>query len=269
MEENKAQETQVEESAVGGIAASEASEGAAENTASHDTENTNTASFDDGEGGESGAAEGKPKQNTELNREYARRRRESETARKIEETRVNAVIETLGGVNPYTNEKMTDAADVEEYLLMNRIKKEGGDPLTDYARYRKAADKDGAKSAKDRADKDAWYAKDRDAFTKAHPNVNLSEILADEGFQSYADGKVGRVPLATIYEGYQKIVGRVDGKAKDLAAQAIANKQASPGSTAATGAAESDFFTQEQVRKMSRKEIHENYEKIRKSMAKW
>lgn len=268
MEENKAQETQVEESAVGGIAASEASEGAAENTASHDTENTNTASFDDGEGGES--AEAKPKKQSDaLNREYARKRRESENARKIEEARVNAVIETLGGVNPYTNDKMTDATDVEEYLLMKRIEKEGGDPLTDYARYRKAADKDGAKSARDRADKDEWYANDRDAFTKAHPNVNLSEILADEGFQAYADGKVGRVPLATIYEGYQKIVGRVDGKAKDLAAQAIANKQASPGSTAATGAAESDFFTQEQVRKMSKKEIHENYDKIRKSMSKW
>lgn len=270
MEENKAKETQVEESAVGGIAASEASEGAAETASHNDPDTTNTASFEDGDGGESAPAEAaKPKQSDALNREYARKRRESEHARKVEEARVNAVIETLGGKNPYTNEPMTDATDVEEFLLMRRIETEGGDPLTDYAKYRKAADKDGAKSAKERADKDAWYSSDREAFIKAHPTVNLQELLADEGFRGYADGKVGRVPLATIYEGYQAIVGRVDGKAKDLAAQAIANKQASPGSTAATGAAESDFFTQEQVRKMSAKEIHDNYEKIRKSMAKW
>lgn len=271
MEENKAQETQVEASVVGGTAAIETSEGAAESASHNDPDTTNTESFEDGEGGESQAAEAekKPKQSTELNREYARRRRESETARKVEEARVNAVIDTLGGVNPYTNDKMTDAEDVKEYLLMKRIEKEGGDPLADYARYRKKEDREGAQSAKERADKDAWYANDRDSFEASHPSVNLGDLLSDPNFQIFAEGKVGKQPLSAIYEGYQKLIGNVDGKAKDLAAQAIANRQASPGSTAATGAAESDFFTADQVRKMSQKEIRENYEKIRKSMSKW
>ena len=262
MEENKAQTTQTE-SAGGANAGTEASASVAANTAT-ENDSVNTSSFEDG-----APAEGKPKQSDDLNREYARKRREAESAKKIEETRVKTVIETLGGTNPYTNEAMTDAADVEEYLLMKRIEKEGGDPVSDYAKYRKKADKEGARIAEEKATKEEWYSNDRASFEKNHPDVDLNKLIQDPDFQDYADGKVGRVPLAKIYEGYLKLTKSVDVKAKDLAAQAIANRQASPGSAAANGATESDFYTQEQVQKMSRKEIHDNYEKIRKSMAKW
>ena len=262
MEENKAQTTQTE--SVGSAnAGTEASASVAANTAT-ENDSTNTASFEDG-----APAEGKPKQSDDLNREYARRRREAENAKKIEDTRVKTVIETLGGVNPYTNDAMTDAADVEEYLLMKRIEKDGGDPVSDYAKYRKKADKEGAQKAEEKATKDAWYANDRASFVNEHPDVNLNDLLKDVNFQAYADGKVGRVPLSDIYKGYTALTKAVDGKAKDLAAQAIANRQASPGSAASSGTADSDFYTAEQVRKMSPKEIHENFKKIRASMAKW
>jgi hypothetical protein len=263
MEENKAQTTQTEESAGGAIAGTEASASVADNTAT-ENDSTNTSSFEDG-----APAEGKPKQSDELNREYARKRREAENAKKIEEARVQTVIETLGGVNPFTNEPMTDAADVEEYRLMKRIEKEGGDPVSDYAKYRKQADKEGAQKAEEKATKEAWYASDRASFVKNHPDVNLDELIKVPNFQSYADGKVGRVPLSEIYEGYAKLTKSVDGKAKDLAAQALANRQASPGSAASSGTTDSDFYTAEQVRKMSKAEIHENFKKIRASMAKW
>ncbi len=262
MEENKAQTTQ--ESAVGANAGTETSEASAAVESAADNDAVNAESFDDG-----APAEGKPKQSNDLNREYARKRREAENAKRIEEARVQTVIETLGGINPFTNEPMTDAADVEEYRLMKRIEKEGGDPVTDYARYRKQVDKEGAKKAEDKATKDAWFANDRASFVKEHPEVDLDELIKDPDFQDYADGKVGRVPLSEIYKRYAKLTKSVDGKAKDLAAQALANRQASPGSAASSGTTDSDFYTAEQVRKMSPKEIHENYEKIRKSMSKW
>lgn len=268
MEENKAQTTQAEVSEVSPIAGTEASEGAV--TPSHDTETTNEATFTDTAEGEVETAPAeKITQSSEVNREYARRRRESEQNRKLEETRVKAVIETLGGVNPFTNEAMTDAADVKEYFLMKRIEKEGGDPIADYAKYRKREDKEGARSAKETEDKKAWFDSDRASFVKSHPDVKLSELLNDKGFQRYADGKVGRIPLSEIYNGYRSIVGTAEGKARDIAAQAIANKNASPGTVSANASTESDFFTQEQVRKMSKADIHKNYEKIRASMAKW
>ena len=264
MEDNKAQTTQTE-SAGGANAGTEASASVAGNTAT-ENDSVNSASFEDGAPAEGG----KPaKQSDDLNREYARKRREAEHAKKIEETRVKTVIETLGGVNPYTNDAMTDAADVEEYLLMKRIEKEGGDPVSDYAKYRKQADKEGAQKAAEKATEDEWFANDRASFIKNHPEVNFEELIKDPDFADYADGKVGRVPLAKIYEGYKKLTKSVDGKAKDLAAQAIANRQASPGSAASSGTADSDFYTAEQVRKMSPKEIHDNFKKIRASMAKW
>lgn len=266
MEENKAQTTQAAEAEVSPIAGAEASEGAAVASPSQ-TPETNTAEFADT--AEQSAPPAAKEQAADLNREYARRRRESEQKRKIEETRVQAVIDTLGGVNPYTHEKVTDAADVEEYLLMKRIETNGGDPLTDYAKYRKIADKEGARTAKETADKDAWFESDRAAFLQKHPDVKLSELLSDKGFQHYAEGKVGVRPLSEIYAGYREIVGEVEGKARDIAAQAIANKQASPGTVGASASAESDFFTRDQVRKMSKQDIHQNYEKIRASMAKW
>ena len=264
MEENKAQTTQTEESAGGAIAGTEASETSAAADTATDNDAVNAESFEDG-----APAEGKPKQSNDLNREYARKRREAENAKKIEETRVQTVIETLGGVNPFTNEPMTDATDVKEYLLMKRIEKEGGDPVTDYAKYRKKADKEGAQKAEEKATDEAWFANDRASFIKNHPEVNLDELIKDPNFQLYADGKVRRVPLSEIYEGYAKLTKSVDGKAKDLAAQALANRQASPGSAASSGTTDSDFYTAEQVRKMSPKEIHENFKKIRASMAKW
>ena len=269
MEENKAQTTPTAEAAeVGSIAGAEASTGT-EESVSQNTDNTSDATFTDTDGESDGSSNTGKKQSAEVNREYARRRRESEHKRKLEETRVNTVIETLGGVNPFTSEAMTDAADVEEYLLMKRIEKDGGDPIADYAKYRKREDKEGAKTAKEEADKAEWYASDRAAFTKAHPDVKLSELLSDKGFQRYADGKVGKMPLTEIYAGYREIVGSVEGKARDIAAQAIANKNASPGTVGASASTESDFFTAEQVRKMSKADIHKNYEKIRASMAKW
>ena len=54
-----------------------------------------------------------------------------------------------------------------------------------------------------------------------------------------------------------------------IAAQKLANKNASPGSLHNINPAESDFFTADQVRAMSPEEVHKNYDKIRKSMEKW
>ena len=62
--------------------------------------------------------------------------------KKAEETaREKAIIEVLNGKNPYTNEEIKDHADVEEYLLMKEIEKNGGDPLSDFSKYQKEKDK--------------------------------------------------------------------------------------------------------------------------------
>ena len=262
MEENKAQTTQ-EELAGGAVAGTETSE--AVNTATESEEFVSTEMFED-TGAEEAPTE-KPKQSAEENRAQAQRRREREAL--ISETRTKAIIETLGGKNPWSGEEMKDAADVEEYLIMRQIEKDGGDPLGDFSKYRKKRDREAAEETKRQEQTREWYASDRKAFQEKHPDVDLSKLLSNEGFRGYAEGKVGKRPLSEIYEGYTALVGKTDEKAREIAAQALANKQASPGVLGTSGAAESDYFTASEVRKMSPADVRKNYEKIRASMAKW
>lgn len=212
-------------------------------------------------------AEDKPE--TDTNSDYAFRRREAERrARELEAARVNAIIEAVGE-NPFTHEEIKDAEDVAEYLAMKEIHKNGGDPIQDYAKHQKARLRE-TKAAEAEAERqNEWYRSDREDFVKKYPDVDLSRLIADKSFAEYADGKVGRKPLAEIYEGYERLVRSADKKAENKAAQALANSKASPGALSGGGAPENDFFTREQVKAMSREEVRKNYDKITESMKKW
>ena len=252
----------------------------ADNNTDTGSENVNDADFSDGGADEEGTAqaptetadEGKP-QTKEQNSENARRRREAERRSELEkarrEAREQAIIETLGGKNPYTGEEIKDSTDVAEYLTMREIEKSGGDPLTDYAKHVKAKEKEAiAKEEKEKESK-AWYTSDRERFVKAHPEVNIAELVGDENFQKFADGKVGRVPLSKIYEDFISFTENYDKKAEAKAKQLLANKKASVGSLGSANPGGDGFFTREQVQKMTQEEVHENYDKIRASMKKW
>lgn len=98
-------------------------------------------------------------QTKEQNSENARRRREAERQAELKRveaaTREKAIIETLNGKNPYTNGEMKDHADVEEYLLMKEIEKNGGDPLADFSKYQKEKQRKKAEeTAKESEEKD-------------------------------------------------------------------------------------------------------------------
>lgn len=208
-------------------------------------------------------------QNKEQNAENARRRREAERQKEMRELREQTIIKALNGKNPYTGEPMTDSLDVEEFETMQEIAKNGGDPVNDYPKIRKQKAREAVAKSEEDGKTAEWYAKDRESFAAEYPDVNLSELIRDEDFSDYADGKVGKRPLSEIYRGFLKMTGKYKSQAKDMAAQYIANKQASPGTLRDTQAPDSDFFTEEQVRKMTPREVAKNYEKIQKSMKKW
>ena len=220
----------------------------------------------EGEGKEGSAK--KAAQSPEINAQNARRRREQERARELSKAREDAIIEALGGENPYTHEPMVDSSDVEEYLAMKRIEKEGGDPIGDYRKHIKKEGKEKAKREQEQAQSEDWFRKDREAFKTKHPDADLEALVADKHFVAFADGKVGRKPLSEIYEDYLSLIAEQQEKADRKAAQAAANKKASPGGLAGTSGG-NDFFTREQVKAMSQSEVKKNYEKIMKSMKNW
>lgn len=233
---------------------------------------TDTDAKADGEEADDGAG----KQTKEQNSEYARRRREAERQKELRELRERTIIETLGGRNPYTGGEVKDSDDVEEYLAMREIEKAGGDPVGDFAKHQKEKARASRKQAESEAESADWFRHDGEDFAKKHPDVKLDELIADSRFQDYADGKVGKKPLADIYEGYKKLTGGAAQakaeaqKALDVAAQRAANKKASVGAlSTANGAEDGMFFTEEQVDAMSVAECEKHFDKIQKSMSHW
>ncbi len=202
---------------------------------------------------------------TEENARNAQRRREQ----REKEIREKAIIEAIGGRNPFTGEEVKDSADIEEYLLMRKIEESGGDPVTDYAKHFKAQAKEVAAVREKEAAEREWYSKDRENFKARFPDVDIHTLVADENFSLFAQGKVGEMPLADIYEGFVKMKGEYDKQAQNMAAQYYANSRSSPGALSSPDTAASDFISREDAQKMSREEIKKNYDKIRASMSKW
>ena len=228
------------------------------------------------------ADEGKKKQDSATNARFAQMRREREKA----EERAKQELEFYKrevGKNPWTDEPIEDADDIEQYRLMKQIEKEGGDPLNDYAKRLKQIRKDKAEKSQEKAshvsfndlsdeDRAKKVREDIESFQEKYPEKSVSEILSDEGFKEFAGELLGEMSLTTLYGLYQRSGALKAKRENEIEKQAtqIANSQASVGSLASSGSsADSDFFTKEQVEKMSAAEIKKNYEKIRKSQEKW
>ena len=114
-----------------------------------------------------------------------------------------------------------------------------------------------------------WYRRDREAFVAEHPDVDLDALIRDEHFQSYCDGKVGHRSIGEMWQGYRALVASIEERVAARAAQSAANRAASPGTLSRAGVAESDYYSAAEVRRMSPQQVSENYDKIRRSMARW
>ncbi len=228
------------------------------------------------------ADEGKQKQDSATNAEFARRRREQQKAEEKAKQELEFYKREIG-VNPWTEQPIEDADDIKQYRLMKQIEKEGGDPLNDYAKYLKKERKAESKKNEEKSvsvsfgelseeQKQARINEDISKFGEKYPDVAMSDVFDNKDFMDFAGELLGEVPLATLYGLYEKTSAYKEKKANEIEKKAtqIANSQASVGSLASSGAGEDkDFFTKEQVEKMSPAEISKNYEKIRKSQEKW
>ena len=96
-------------------------------------------------------------------------------------------------------------------------------------------------------------------FVALFPDVPVEE-LPDEVWESVRAG----APLAASYALYER---KRAAKAKRVAAINQKNASRSPGAAGTDTA--SEFFTPDEVRRMSRAEVHANYSKIKESMKKW
>ena len=222
---------------------------------------------DEGENG----TETAPKQENSKNKEFARQRRERERQAELKKARIEGIKSVLKN-NPYTDKPIEDDSDVEEYLLMKQIEEDGKDPITDYPEYVKKQAREAARGAAKEQEKNDKVTRELEEFATAYPTVNVNDVLQDENFRSFAEGKLDKKSLSEVYASYLPFKAAIEGA--ELKAQKEAHSKAvasaAVGSlTNASEPADKDFFTREQVLRMSPEEVHKNYEKIRESQRKW
>lgn len=183
-------------------------------------------------------------QSKEENSKYAqaRRKAEAEMEAKVKEAYQKGRMESfIGKLNPYTNTPINDETDIQVYENMYALDKQGKDPVADYASY--VADKQ-RQELKEKQEKEKLQQEaenDIAEFTEKYPDVNLSELLENETFKDYIEGK--RKPLTTLYENYKKMENSFRNKAVDVAKQTIANSQATPGSLNSGAEVNVDYST--------------------------
>ena len=259
--QNQTAETTAEENSTGADVHADVSE--------KQEDSSNDVEFKEEAGSGDDRESAKRTQSRVENSENARRRREAERQKELNQARINATLEALNRQNPYTGREMKDAADVEEYFAMKKIEKDGGDPIADFSEYHKNKEREAARQ-KEESEKEAeWFRCDREQFAKKYPDVDLAELVKDKKFIRYADGKVRKMPMSEIYEGYAEMLGEFEAEANTKAKRILANKKASPGALSSSYDGDGEYFTPEQVRSMSAADVHRNYDKIRESMKKW
>lgn len=171
----------------------------------------------------------------------ARIKAEKEAEKKIEQARKEAyekgleqgkIQSYIGKQNPYTGETIKDDFDVQEYLEMYELDTNGKDPISGYRELQKQKAREEAEK-KLKADEEnkqkLWYENDTKDFLDKYSQEKLQELTKDEDFNMFANGKVGKIPLAQIYEDYQKFISKYEKKSVDTAKQLLANNSATPG----------------------------------------
>ena len=183
------------------------------------------------------------KQSKEENAKYAtaRRKAEEEANKKIEEARKEAyeqglkqgqVQQYIGKQNPYTGQTINDDYDVQEYLDMFELDSKGKDPIQGYRDLQKDKARKEAEArikAEEKEKQNKWYEDDTKDFVDKYSAEKLQELVKDEDFNIFANGKIGKLPLSNIYEDYQKLISKYEKKSVETAKQIVANNITTPG----------------------------------------
>lgn len=194
---------------------------------SEEPEDNDADSDEDEKSGEQEVAEEK----TNSYQAQKRREREAREERLKKDAYVKGMIEALGGENPYTGEKIEDSSDVEEYLMMRDLEKQGKDPVADFHK----AVKQKAKATATKAKEEEQRTQELQDFATKYPNVKMSELLANERFVKFAGKRVGNEALSDIYADYLSFTSDIENAAEEKQRAKSAKKKASPGSLTGNG----------------------------------
>lgn len=178
---------------------------------------------------------------SEKNPYMAQRRKEREEKEKRireeirQEAYLKGVMEATNGVNPYTGEEIKDKADVEEYLAMRDLEKDGRDPIGDFHKRVK-------EQAKEKEKKETEEQKRRAeimAFVEKHPDVDLDNLFSNQRFVLFAGKRLGKETLLEVYQDYESFTKdysvEAEQNAEKKVKEKVARAKSSPGSLTGSG----------------------------------
>lgn len=215
------------------------------------------------------------KKELEKRSKFAQQRREKEEREKeIEKVKKEAykqaLIDSVDGVNPYTGDKIEDQHDIDEFLTMREMEKKGLDPIADYHKYLK----DKAREEKNKTNfnvsklNEEQIKEDAVLFQKTYPNVKITDLQNDNRFIKFSEGKLDVLPLTKVYGDYLDFVKEIDAEVDKKARKLFAKAKSSPGpQETSSQTQDSEYYTIDQIKKMSQKEVSQNFEKVEKSLA--
>lgn len=121
----------------------------------------------------------KKKPSRDKEREYAKKRRE-QREREIKDSYFKGVKTALGDYNPYTNEKMETDEDIQTYLDMKEMDKQGLDPTnsSDYIKFMKEKNKVEAEKKELEEKVNTKMNTEIAEFRAKYPNVDISNLIS-------------------------------------------------------------------------------------------
>ncbi|MBQ7353385.1 MAG: hypothetical protein IJW54_05205 [Clostridia bacterium] len=112
-------------------------------------------------------------------------------------------------------------------------------------------------------------AKPNEDFYELFPNRSLEKELSNPDFMLFCSNKRDDATYGACYKDFCSLIESIEKKAENRILSLVANKNASVGSISTAEPLSNDFFTKEQVLRMSSEQIKQNYNKIRESQQKW
>lgn len=176
----------------------------------------------------------KQKEQNHINAERRKREKQEREEALKKEGYNKAVKESVDGLNPYTHKEIKDDVDMEIYLQMRELEKQGKDPITDYAEFVAEKSRKGREEEQLKKQQEDYATKDIEAFNKDFPDADVNKVLKDEHFSKFADGKLGNVPLSQVYKDFLEFESyyekKADEESTEKAAKKFARTQSSMGS---------------------------------------
>lgn len=106
-------------------------------------------------------------------------------------------------------------------------------------------------------------------FSKAFPGVERQKVESDPDFLLFKGSREQNKGTVSLYKDFLELSASIERKVTERLLAKNATNRSSVGSLSSSERIDGDYFTKEHVLKMSEEQIRRNFDKIRRSQARW